>query len=213
MLSIPSLHRRDRVPKIVHHDQRRDLIADAAAGVIAQRGFTDTKLRDIAAATGFSTGACRHYFRDKESLLCAAVERVFTRIFLKLAAVSLPLTMEEAEGILPCTTAKQKDWRVWVAYCGAAVTSPPLQIMHERHYGQLEAILMARLPGIEAERRMLAGTVVTVIDGIGLYATVQPRSWPPNRQRDTLRTLLASCLPAQAAVGGGQSSIGLCQGS
>ena len=173
-------------------------------GVIAERGLRDAKLRDIADAAGFSTGACGHYFRDKESLLCAAIERVFDRIFLKLGLTSERLTLEECLEILPCTTTNQNDWRAWVAYCGEAVSSPTLQEMYERHYEQLESILIDRLTGSEAERRLLAGMVITVVDGIGLYATVQPDSWPPKRQRDTIRALLSQYLPTRAEIAAAQ---------
>ncbi len=186
------------MPKIVHHEKRREAIADAAVGVIAERGFRDAKLRDIADAAGFSTGACGHYFRDKESLLCAAIERVFARIFLQLEPVSEPLSLEDCLEILPCTMTNQNDWRAWVAYCGEAVTSPTLQSMYERHYEQLETIVMARLSGSEAERRMVAGIAIAAVDGIGLYATVQPDAWPPARQRETLRALLSQHVPTRA---------------
>lgn len=188
------------MPKIVDHNQRRELIAEAAVSVIAEKGFRNSKLLDIADAAGLSTGACGHYFRDKDSLLSAAIERVFARIFLKLDSPSEPLTLEETLDILPCTKSNQQDWRVWVAYCGEAITSPTLQVMYEHHYAQLETVLMNRLSGSKPERRLLAGIVVTAVDGIGLYATVQPTSWGPKRQRATLLALLSHHLPTRAEI-------------
>jgi hypothetical protein len=72
--------------------------------------------------------------------------------------------------------------------------------MYERHYEQLESIVMARLTGSEAERRMVAGIAIAAVDGIGLYATVQPDAWPPARQRETLRALLSPHVPTRAEL-------------
>ncbi len=64
------------MPKIVDHDKRRDLISEAACGVIARIPLDRLTLRDIAAAAGCTTGAVTHYFADKGQVLEAALDWV-----------------------------------------------------------------------------------------------------------------------------------------
>lgn len=49
-------------------DQRREDILHAAAKLFAKRGFTDTKIGDIAEAAHLSHGLVYHYFSSKEAL-------------------------------------------------------------------------------------------------------------------------------------------------
>ena len=53
------------MPKIVDHDERRDLIARAACEVISRVPLDRITLREIANAAGWTTGAVTHYFADK----------------------------------------------------------------------------------------------------------------------------------------------------
>lgn len=53
-------------------------IAAAALDVFAEKGFTATRLEDIAARAGVSKGTVYLYFENKEALFKAAVEAVMT---------------------------------------------------------------------------------------------------------------------------------------
>jgi len=56
-------------------DRRRAELIDAALRLFADRGFRGTTIADIAAATGTAHGLVYHYFRSKDELLDAILER------------------------------------------------------------------------------------------------------------------------------------------
>lgn len=56
-------------------DRRRAELVDTALKLFAEQGFRGTTIADIAAATGTAHGLVYHYFRSKEELLAAILER------------------------------------------------------------------------------------------------------------------------------------------
>jgi AcrR family transcriptional regulator len=62
-----------RTPKVV--EDRKEQIVDAAIGVFSEKGFARATNRDIAEAAGITAGLIYHYFKSKEELLRAAIER------------------------------------------------------------------------------------------------------------------------------------------
>lgn len=55
-------------------EEQRERILKAARTVFAHKGFSDTKMTDIAAAAGVSYGLAYHYFKDKEEIFTKLVE-------------------------------------------------------------------------------------------------------------------------------------------
>ena len=62
-----------------HLTARRDQILDAATERFAANGFQATGMADVIAATGLSAGAVYRYFRSKDELIEAIVDRVLGR--------------------------------------------------------------------------------------------------------------------------------------
>ena len=56
-------------------DRRRSELVDAALRLFAEQGYRGTTIADIAAATGTAHGLVYHYFRSKEELLAAILNR------------------------------------------------------------------------------------------------------------------------------------------
>ena len=56
-------------------EEQRERILKAARSVFAYKGFSDTKMTDIAAAAGVSYGLTYHYFKDKEEIFTKLVEQ------------------------------------------------------------------------------------------------------------------------------------------
>jgi AcrR family transcriptional regulator len=55
-------------------EEQRERILNAAGTVFARKGFTDTKMTDIAAAAKVSYGLAYHYFANKEEIFTKLVE-------------------------------------------------------------------------------------------------------------------------------------------
>lgn len=58
------------------HAVRRDEILDAAERLIRARGYDGMSIQDVQDALGVSRGAIYHYFRSKEAILEAVIERM-----------------------------------------------------------------------------------------------------------------------------------------
>lgn len=56
-------------------ESRRRLIVDAAISVIAEQGFQRTTIKQIAQTAGIADGTIYNYFKNKEAILFAIVER------------------------------------------------------------------------------------------------------------------------------------------
>jgi AcrR family transcriptional regulator len=56
-------------------DRRRSELLDVALGLFAERGFGATTIADISTAAGTAHGLVYHYFRSKDELLHAVLER------------------------------------------------------------------------------------------------------------------------------------------
>ena len=54
-------------------DQRREQMLRAALEVIADRGYADTRIADVAERTGISPALVIYYFKTKDQLLTEAI--------------------------------------------------------------------------------------------------------------------------------------------
>lgn len=75
--------------------RNKEAILEAAVHLFAQKGFTETKLEDVAALAEFGKGTLYNYFKNKDDLLLSAfdyaVENVLNFLYDQLASVWDPL--------------------------------------------------------------------------------------------------------------------------
>jgi len=65
-------------------EERKDQIVKAAEQVFTQKGFSDARMDDIAGETGLSKGTLYLYFKSKDELIIAILDRIFQREFKAL---------------------------------------------------------------------------------------------------------------------------------
>ena len=119
------------MPKIIDHDERRDLIIDAVRRIILRGGFESATMREIASEAGFSHGALHRYFPTKNSLLAGAFVRVYSR-----ANELADRALEGRRGldalrtlclhILPLGDSGRSEARIVVAFWDHAIQHPEL---------------------------------------------------------------------------------------
>jgi AcrR family transcriptional regulator len=68
-------------------DERRSQILTAAEGVFTKKGFDEARMDDIAEKTGLSKGTLYLYFKSKDDLVMAILDRVFQGEFRQLEAL------------------------------------------------------------------------------------------------------------------------------
>jgi len=62
-------------------DERKSQIINAAEGVFTKKGFDEARMDDIAEETGLSKGTLYLYFKSKDDLIIAILDRIFQREF------------------------------------------------------------------------------------------------------------------------------------
>jgi len=67
-------------------DERKNQILNAAELVFTKKGFDLARMDDIAEQTGLSKGTLYLYFKSKDSLIIAILERIFQGLFKQLNA-------------------------------------------------------------------------------------------------------------------------------
>ncbi len=77
-------------------EERRNQILDTAEQVFAKHGFDEAKMDDIAERSGLSKGAIYWYFKKKDEIIGALLERVFRRNILALRRIAAePATVKQ----------------------------------------------------------------------------------------------------------------------
>jgi AcrR family transcriptional regulator len=92
-------------------DERKGQILTAAEDVFTQKGFDDARMDDIAEETGLSKGTLYLYFKSKDDLIVAILDRIFQREFKAFEDIDLS-TMSGTEAIWLFTDMVIKDIRI-----------------------------------------------------------------------------------------------------
>ena len=111
-------------------DARRDQMLMASAHLIAERGFSDTRIADVAERVGASPALVIYYFGTKDSLLTEALrwsERSFYAAVeeMLLETPSLRARIENlVEACLPESKDVPDDWGLWFDLWAQAFRHP-----------------------------------------------------------------------------------------
>ncbi|HEY7858332.1 MAG TPA: TetR/AcrR family transcriptional regulator [Candidatus Nanopelagicales bacterium] len=97
---------------------RREEILDAAVEEVQRLGFASTRVTDVAAALGVSSGLIFYHFGTKEKLLAAAlehaVERDLARLERTVAKAKDPLDAVRRVLALYSPQGNAPGWTIWV---------------------------------------------------------------------------------------------------
>jgi len=73
-------------------EERKDQIMNAAEEVFSQKGFSDARMDDIADETGLSKGTLYLYYKSKDDLIIAILDRIFQREFKAFGTLDIANT-------------------------------------------------------------------------------------------------------------------------
>jgi AcrR family transcriptional regulator len=131
------------MPKLVDHEERRRLIAQATWRVISRDGVRAASVRTVAAEAGLSTGALRHYFDDQSSLLLFAarhsIELAAGRLLAHLADPDAdPRTTVQAclEELLPLDAQRAAEGAVFFGLGDLARVTPEHTVLREASFAE-----------------------------------------------------------------------------
>lgn len=116
------------MPKVVDHDARRRDLAAAALEVVATDGPEALSVRRLVAATGWSSGAIRHYVPDTDALARLLLDQVSGRVQESVAQVlqtaagladpPVDTVVECLAHVLPLDTGREVEFAVWRHFWG-----------------------------------------------------------------------------------------------
>lgn len=126
------------MPKIVDHEERRRLIADAFATVVRRDGVAECLGARGRRRSRHLPGAMRHYFDTQTGLLRFVAQDLTERLTAQMAALAPEATGTDSvvllEELVPLDARRQADFDVWLALVVGGLTEPALaEISAEAH--------------------------------------------------------------------------------
>ena len=126
--------------------QRREQILDAANALLAERGYDEVSVEDIASAAGVTRGLVHHYFGGRKQVYIALLERIGAQREEQLA----PPVGRNARARLADTVSRWLDWTeqnrtIWLATLGRGedIADPDIRAVVLELVSRAVAILAA----------------------------------------------------------------------
>src|SRR5574342_415095 len=94
-------------------DERKSQILNAAEDVFTQKGFEEARMDDIADETGLSKGTLYLYFKSKDDLIIAILDRMFQREFKQFENLNLA-ELSAIDAVWKITDLLTKDILGWL---------------------------------------------------------------------------------------------------
>jgi AcrR family transcriptional regulator len=181
-------------------DRRRE-IAAAAHRVIDRLGMDGASMREIAREAGCTTGSLTHHFSGRRELLDYAVGVVCEESTDRLVATARSGSLLDALAeYLPLDEPRRLEAVIWVLGIAEAARDPRMAASLARRSAATNDLIAEALgERLRREGRQVddeeLGLVVDEIvcgaDGIAASALSEPDRYPPQRQLELARRLLA----------------------
>jgi len=91
-------------------DERKDQILNAAEQVFTKKGLDEARMDDIAEKTGLSKGTLYLYFKSKDDLIIAILDRIFQSAFAQLTSRK-NTQLNATDAILQFTEETSRDYK------------------------------------------------------------------------------------------------------
>ena len=164
-----------------HEAERRLILLKSAFREVAEKGFSNVTLEDIAARAGVSKGVTLYYFSSKEDLFLQLfgwlIDSIHDRMREAVESVADPTEKVRAlvALIFPSPSKNRAFFRAYIDFCGLASRREAFRVIGERFYagcrevdgsiveeGMRRGVFLARDPA-EA-----ASTLRAIFDGLML---------------------------------------------
>ncbi|MGV9801551.1 TetR/AcrR family transcriptional regulator [Mycobacterium sp. NPDC003449] len=182
-------------------DIRRTAILDAAAQLIAERGYHSVRISDIAAVVGTSTGAVHYYFPGKSDVLTAALRHALDRAFdrqsdeLKKIDNAHERLLKLIDMQLPRVGPLRDEWSIWMQFWAEATIRPELRPIHNTYYARWHEavgriVTRGQRQGIfrtDIDPETVAHRLTALTDGVA----IQVLTGAPNMTVSAMKEILA----------------------
>jgi AcrR family transcriptional regulator len=181
-------------------DLRRTAILDAAAQLIAERGYHAVRVSDIAAVVGTSTGAVHYYFPGKSEVLTTALQHAVGRAFdrqredLKTIDNAHQRLLKLIDMQLPRVGPVRDEWSIWMQFWAEATIRPELRPVHNTFYARwhetvVRVVVRGQRQGIfrsEVDPETIAHRLTAMTDGLA----IQVMTGAPNMTVSAMKEIL-----------------------
>jgi len=185
------------MPKIVDHENRKRLIAEATWRVILEQGMKGASVRNIAKEANLSLGALRHYFSTQEELLIYAMELVkerATKRIQNIALKNLPpkeMVVSMLMEIIPTNETTKAEMEVWLEFIFYFRTKGrTLESFNDGIYEGMKKMLgMLQMkgflkPGVDVE--IETERLYALVDGLAIHAIIDPKRNHPEKIKSVI---------------------------
>jgi AcrR family transcriptional regulator len=189
--------------RVLTVEQRRTEILEATRRVVLERGFGHTRIADVAAELGVSTGLIHYHFASKDELLAETLRHTaaadIRRLEESVAGHGDPLERLDRvfREYLP-SAERDQSWVLWIDAWGDALRSPRLREISEEldtaWAGVLERVIR---DGIAAGRLACADPAAAawrlacLMDGLGVQLTLHTATMTHAAMLDHVRDVAA----------------------
>ncbi|MBY0594992.1 TetR/AcrR family transcriptional regulator [Bacillus bingmayongensis] len=169
------------MPKIIDHEEKRILIAEAMWRVISIKGMEGATVRNIAQEAGVSLGALRYYFSNQDELLVFAMTLVQERVTKRIQAVTIrdlppkEIVINILLELVPITDEALVEMEVWFAFMAHINhRSEKLPIKSDKIYDVVKDIIhflnSCALLKPELDVDLEVERLYSLIDGLAIHA-------------------------------------------
>ncbi|GAA0604326.1 TetR/AcrR family transcriptional regulator [Virgibacillus siamensis] len=175
------------MPKIVDHEQRKILIAEATWTVITRDGLEKATVREVAQEAGLSPGALRHYFSTQNELLAYSMKLVSDRVKKRAESKNyegprLEVMLELLSEALPMDDERRIEMEVWLIFSSRSLVDKKLHSLSQKVFTEMRhavRLVIDRLTQLGFIRNSIDPELETrklhaLIDGVGLHALLHP---------------------------------------
>lgn len=166
---------------------KKEWITDAAITVFARKGIFDTRIADIANEAGIGKGTVYEYFKSKEEVIDASIERFMAEVFEKLGAevffISDPIKKIQImiEKTVELFHKEMENKSFYVDIFRESLSSKKRNLimrdMYKQYRGMIAEILndgIKRGELREIDTAMTASYIIGALDGMVLQMVVDP---------------------------------------
>jgi AcrR family transcriptional regulator len=190
-------------------DQRREQMLRAALEVIAERGYADTRIADVAERTGISPALVIYYFKTKDQLLTEAI-RYLENVWYadgQRRMAELPTDAARIEEIVAMSCLPEADaeprssWTLWLDFWALAARSPSVASLRQNddeRWRQLIISLVAsgqetgEFSAVDPES--FAILLSSLLDGLAIQIALEDPVVDPNRAFEVCMRFIAEQL-------------------
>jgi len=169
--------------------ERRDQILDTAEDVFAQRGFDEARMDDIAEHSGLSKGAIYWYFKKKDDIIAALLDRVFRRSIDSMrAAAARPIAVLDRLALIGEQTSRDFEsmsrlMPIALEFYSVALRQKKVRRHLAEMYDEMLAILVPLIEeGVrsgeldDVDPRQAATLLLATYAGLGLVSAISPKT-------------------------------------